>query len=154
MNNSMGRPHRGSRPFDRHSQRFFCGRDWEASLLAEWWRTNNLTFAYGPAGRGKTSLLLAGVLPLLANDHLMETPHVLPVGGLSHGLAFPIAALPAHNPYTLSLLRSWAPGESPTRLAGLTVREFVTDIGAGGPILAAIDPTEELVMADGPRERQ
>jgi tetratricopeptide (TPR) repeat protein len=153
MNNGMGRPYLGSRPFDRHSQRFFCGREHEASLLAEWWQTDNLTFAAGPAGRGKTSLLLAGVLPLVADAPLIKTPHVLPVGTLSRGLAFPVTALPAHNPYTLSLLRSWAPGESPTRLAGLTIRDFVTDIGARGPILAAVDPTDELVMASGPRER-
>ncbi len=153
MKSSMGRPHLGSRPFDRHSQKFFCGRDHETSLLAEWWQTNSLTFASGPAGRGKTSLLLAGVLPLLAKDQLNDTPHVLPVGSLSRGLAFPVAALPPHNPYTLSLLRSWSPGESPTRLAGLTIRKFVTGIAAKGPILAAIDPTDELVTVSGHRER-
>ena len=153
MINSMDRPHLGSRPFDRHSQKFFCGRDSEAHLLAEWWQSNNLTFAFGPAGRGKTSLLLAGVLPLLANEQLIDTPRVLPVGSLSCGLAFPVTALPTHNPYTLSLLRSWAPGESPTRLAGLTICEFVRNISARGTILAAIDPADELVMANGPRER-
>jgi tetratricopeptide (TPR) repeat protein len=153
MNSSMGRPHPGSRPFDRYSQRFFCGRNSEAVLLAEWWQANTLTFASGPAGRGKTSLLLAGVLPLLANGERKGAPHALPVGSLSRGLAFPITALPGHNPYTLSLLRSWAPGESPSRLASQTIRKFVTNIRARGPILAAIDPADELVMVSGPRER-
>jgi tetratricopeptide (TPR) repeat protein len=153
MDSSTGRPHPGSRPFDRYSQRFFCGRDPDAVLLAEWWQANTLTFASGPAGRGKTSLVLAGVLPLLANGKRRDTPHALPVGALSRGLAYPTAALPRHNPYTLSLLRSWAPGESPTKLAGLTVRQFVANIGASGPILAVIDPTDELVMVSGPWER-
>jgi tetratricopeptide (TPR) repeat protein len=153
MNSSMGRLHPGSRPFDHHSQRFFCGRDQETLLLAEWWRTGHLTFTSGPAGRGETSLLLAGVLPLLADDMRNDTPHVLPVGSLSRGSAFPVAAVPEHNPFTLSLLRSWAPGGSPTRLAGLTIREFVAGIDAAGPILAAIDPADELVMASSPRER-
>ena len=151
MNSSLGRPQLGSRPFDLYSQRFFCGRDHEALLLAEWWQANNLTLVSGPAGRGKTSLLLAGVLPLLANGR--HTPHVLPVGSLSRGLAFPVAALPPHNPYTLSLLCSWSPGESPTRLAGLSIRKFVTGVDVGGPILAAIDPADELVTVSGPHER-
>ncbi len=133
MNSIMGRPHPGSRPFDRHNQRFFRGRDDESSLLLEWWQTNSLTFATGPAGRGKTSLLQAGVLPLLAEDKLNGTPNVLPVGSLSYGVTFPIAALPAHNPYTLSLLRSWLPAETPTRLAGLTIRKVIGDIAAEGP---------------------
>ncbi len=122
-------------------------------MLAQWWRNNNLTFASGPAGRGKTSLLLAGVVPLLAQDPLGGTPHILPVGSLSYGLTFPVTALPAHNPYTLSLLRSWAPGESPTRLAGLTVRQFVAGIAGRATILAAIDPADELAIASGPGKR-
>jgi len=153
MNSSMGRPHLGSRPVDQHSQRFFRGREHETAVLAQWWRNNNLMFASGPAGRGKTSLLLAGVLPLLAQDPLGGTPHILPVGSLSYGLTFPVTALPAHNPYTLSLLRSWAPGESPTRLAGLTVRKFLAGIAGRATILGAIDPADELAIASGPRER-
>jgi tetratricopeptide (TPR) repeat protein len=121
--------------------------------LSEWWQTNKLTFASGPAGRGKTSLLRAGVFPLLADDKRNRAPRVLPVGSFSYGATFPIAALPAHNPYTLSLLRSWLPGETPTRLASLTIGKFIGDIATKGPILAAIDPADDLVAATGPRER-
>jgi tetratricopeptide (TPR) repeat protein len=152
MNSSTGRPHPGSRPFDRHNQRFFCGRDHESSLLSEWWQTDTLTFASGPAGRGKTSLLRAGVLPL-AEDKLNGTPRILPVGSLSYGTTFPVTALPAHNPYTLSLLRSWLPAETPTRLASQSIGRFIGEIAAGRPILAAIDPADDLIAATDPRER-
>lgn len=140
MSSTTFQPYPGPRPFRRGDRDLFFGRVTEASLLAEWWLANRLAYVVGPAGRGKTSLLQAGVLPLLAE----EKRDVLPIGCLSHGTAFPLPALPEHNPYTLALLRSWAPGEAPTRLAGLTVREFIQGRGGTGPVLAAIDPVDDL----------
>jgi tetratricopeptide (TPR) repeat protein len=142
-------PYPGRRPFWRADKDIFFGRADEACLLAEWWRTNRLTYAVAPAGRGKTSLLHAGVLPLVTGD----TVKVLPVGHLSFGITFPLAALPEHNPYALALLRSWSSGETATRLAGISIREFVATITDTGPILAAVDPTDELVSNSGARRR-
>jgi tetratricopeptide (TPR) repeat protein len=116
-------------------------------LLVEWWRNNSLTYIVGPAGRGKTSLLLAGVLPLLAEEDVT----VLPVGRLSRGATFPSAALPGQNPYTLALLQCWAPDEIVTRLAGLSIREFLQRRGTGRVVLAAIDQADELLADTGPR---
>ena len=142
-------PYPGRLPFRQADRDKFFGRADDARLLVEWWRTNRLTYAVAPAGRGKTSLLNAGVLPLLTGEKLK----VLPVGRLSFGITFPLAALPAHNPYALALLRSWSSGETATRLAGLSIREFVAAIAGTGPILAAIDPTDELVANGGARRR-
>jgi tetratricopeptide (TPR) repeat protein len=103
----------------------------------------------GPAGRGKTSLLQAGILPLL----LDRKANVLPVGFLSCGVTFPVAALPPHNPYKLALLRSWSAGEKSTKLAALSIRDFVGTIAGSGPILAAIDPIDELGGISGHRQR-
>ncbi len=75
----------------------------------------------GPVASGKTSLLHAGVLPILTR----HARACLPPGRVSYGATFPTAALPKHNPYTLALLRSWSPGEAPTRLVDLTVRDFI-----------------------------
>jgi tetratricopeptide (TPR) repeat protein len=125
----------------------FHGRSPDTGILAEWWRSNRLTLVAGQAGCGKTSLLRAGVLPSLADGD----PTILPVGRLSYGASFPFAALPAHNPYTLALLRSWAPGETATRLAGLTVHEFIQRQPGHGVVLAAIDPVDELLAGTGPR---
>lgn len=151
MKRITGRAYLGPRPFgpgQADIDRFF-GRADAANVLAGWWRDNRLTFAVGHAGRGKTSLLNAGVLPLLADERLA----VLPVGRLSHGVTFPIAALPSHNPYTLALLRSWAPGESASRLAGQTIHQFLRRRATDDPVLAAIDPVDELLAVTGQRLR-
>jgi tetratricopeptide (TPR) repeat protein len=149
MKSGMDGPYPGSRPFGRADREVFFGRADDADLIAEWWRVNNLTYVVGPAGRGKTSLLQAGVLPRVLNRKLS----VLPVGRLSTGVAFPVAALPPHNPYPLALLRSWSAGETSTRLATLSIRDFVGTISGRGPILAAIDPVDELNGSNGPRQR-
>lgn len=140
-------PYVGLRSFgEEESDRFF-GRYREANDIAALWQANRLTIVYGASGVGKTSLLRAGVVPLLEpsrND-------VLPLGRVSHASAFPLAALPAHNPYIFALLSSWSSGESPTRLVGMTILEFLqrrggrTDrYGDPIPVLAAIDQAEEL----------
>jgi tetratricopeptide (TPR) repeat protein len=116
-------------------------------MLAKLWQINRLTYLVGPAGRGKTSLLHAGILPSLAHGTL----NVLPVGRLSYGANFPSAALPPHNPYTLALLRSWSPGETATRLAGMTIQEFMKRQAGKDTILAAIDPADELLADTGQR---
>jgi tetratricopeptide (TPR) repeat protein len=149
MKSGMGGPYPGPRPFGRADREVFFGRADHADLLAEWWRTNRLTYVVGPAGRGKTSLLQAGIMPLLLHGKL----NVLPVGCLSSGVTFPVAALPPHNPYTLALLRSWSAGEISTKLVALSIRDFVGTIPGKGPILAAIDPIDELDGSSGPRQR-
>jgi tetratricopeptide (TPR) repeat protein len=148
---SVERPYLGTRPFLRADRSHFFGRAAEAADLAELWRANRLTILYGHSGSGKTSLLNAGVLPLVAGGNA----DVLSPGRVSFGATFPEAALPAHNPYTLAVLRSWSPGETVTRLVGLSVQEFVSRRAErrGGVILAAIDQAEELLADSGPRRR-
>jgi tetratricopeptide (TPR) repeat protein len=150
MIRSVDQPYPGTRPFrGAESDRFF-GRRAELAELAELWRANRLVIAAGRAGSGKTSLLQAGLLPLVKGGRRAD---VLPTGRLSYGSTFPVAALPGHNPYTLALLRSWSPGEDATRLVGLTVREFIRQraerYSQGG--LAVIDQAEELSADSGPR---
>lgn len=145
MGESRSRPYPGPRPFRQADQTRFFGRAGDSAMLAKLWQINRLTFVVGETGRGKTSLLHAGILPLLAHEN------VLPVGRLSYGAAFPFAALPAHNPYTLALLHSWSPGETATRLVDLTIQEFIRRQAGKGPILAAIDSADELLVDTGPR---
>ena len=147
MDKSTGRPYPGPRPFRQADQTRFFGRADEARTLAKLWQINRLTFVVGKAGRGKTSLLDAGILPELA----CESVTVLPVGRLSYGGTFPFAALPSHNPYTLALLRSWSSGETATQLVGLSISEFIRRQARKGSILAAIDPADELLADAGPR---
>lgn len=148
-------PYVGLRSFREEDHQIFFGRELESHEVAALWQANRLTVLYGSSGVGKSSLLHAGVIPLLDPART----DVLPVGRVSHASAFPLAALPEHNPYTFALLSSWSPAELPTRLAGLTIHEFLrrrgerTDrYGDPVPTLLAIDQAEEL-FSDFPHRR-
>ncbi|MCA1705821.1 MAG: ATP-binding protein, partial [Actinobacteria bacterium] len=141
------RPYVGLRPFRTEDADRFFGRSTESHDVAALWQTNRLTVLYGSSGVGKTSLLRAGVIPLLDPGSV----EVLPPGRVSHSSAFPLAALLEHNPYTFALLASWSPNEPATSLSGLAVPDFLrrrnkrTDgYGRPLPVLAAIDQAEEL----------
>jgi tetratricopeptide (TPR) repeat protein len=149
-------PYVGNRPFLTTDAYRFHGRSSEAREVAARWRDNQITFLSGPSGVGKTSLIQAGVIPLLAS----VGADLLPVGRLYHGTAFPVAALPEHNPYTLALLTTWSPGEPQTRLSGLTAYDFLRrrQLRAGpdgrpSPVLAVIDQVERLFDGPGRRDR-
>ncbi len=146
-NGADKRPYVGVRPFRTEDSGRFYGRSIEARDLVALWRANRFTVLYGPSGVGKTSLLTAGLIPLLDPG----SAEVLPPGRVSHGSAFPLAALPEHNPYTFALLTSWSPGEPATSLSGLAVPDFLrrrgrrTDrYGRPLPVFAVIDQAEEL----------
>ncbi|GAA0439340.1 hypothetical protein Acor_14110 [Acrocarpospora corrugata] len=140
-------PYVGLRAFRRQDSGKFFGRNREAHEVADLWQANQVTVLHGPSGVGKTSLIQAGVLPLLDPTRT----DILPIGRVSHSSAFPSAALPAHNPHVFALLSSWSPEERPTRLAGLSLRNFFQrrprrQDPYGDPVLtmAAIDQAEEL----------
>jgi tetratricopeptide (TPR) repeat protein len=137
------RPYPGSRPFGRADSDQFFGRAAEATTLAEMWRANRLTIAWGPTASGKTSLLLAGLLPLVEGGRA----EVLPPGRITYGSTFPVAALPEHNPFALALLQSWAPGVAATRLVGLNLRDYLVRRAErhDGTLLAVIDQAEDLL---------
>jgi tetratricopeptide (TPR) repeat protein len=148
---SVGQPYPGTQPFQRADHERFFGRAADAAVLAELWQANSLAVAVGPAASGKTSLLHAGVLPLIAG----KRADVLPPGRISYGSTFPLAALPDHNPYTLALLKAWSPGEVTTRLVGLTVADFIRLRAErhDGIVLGLVDQAEDLLAVDGIRAR-
>ena len=147
MGDAADRPYPGPRPFGPVDGARFFGRAEEVATLAQDWLNNRLTYLTGSAGCGKTSLLEAGLRPFL----LSRKATVLPTGHLHEGAAFPIATLPAHNPYSLALLRSWSPGEATTRLTGLSVADFARQMPTSGAVLAAIDPVDLLAFVTGSR---
>jgi len=149
MTRSVDQPYPGTRPFEHTDIDLFFGRAADAAALAQLWQANRLTLAVGRTGCGKTSLLRAGVLPLVEGGRA----DVLPPGRISYGSTYPVAALPEHNPYTLALLGAWAPGEPTSRLVGLTVLDSVRRRAErhDRPILAVIDEADELLADPGLR---
>ncbi|MEV0202082.1 tetratricopeptide repeat protein [Nonomuraea sp. NPDC050691] len=136
---------RAFRPEDRH---VFFGRAREARELADHWQANPLTFLSGPAGAGKTSLLQAGVMPLLDPDVL----DALPVGHVSSGARIPIVLRGGSNPYVFAVLSSWLPYEAPSGLSDVTIPGFlarrrVRHDQYGDPMLTliAVDDAETLL---------
>lgn len=146
----------GLRSYETSDRHLFYGREREAREVSLRWRENRLTVLHGFSGVGKTSLVQAGVIPQFDR----AVTDVLPVARVSHGSAFPTAALPEHNPYTLALLSSWSPTDPPTRLVDLSLTEFLRrraeladPSGEKRTVLAVIDQFEELFNDISHRQR-
>jgi tetratricopeptide (TPR) repeat protein len=140
-------PYPGTRAFLKTDHDRFFGRAEEAANIVGLWRDNRLTVISGLVASGKSSLLHAGVYPLMDGQGY----DVLPPASLWNGATFPFAALPEYNSYNLAVLRSWEPDEVPARLAGRTVADFVRSRSRrhGGIIFAAIDQVEDLFLDSG-----
>jgi tetratricopeptide (TPR) repeat protein len=146
----MDNPYVGLQAFDVDRATCFFGRSRESRELADLWRSNRLVVLYGPSGIGKTSLVRAGAVPRLRADRA----DLLPVGRAVPGSPLPAPALTGHNPYTFALLSSWSPSDSPVRLVGMTISEFLLarpvkkdqsqdDV----PVYAVIDQFEEVLIS-------
>jgi tetratricopeptide (TPR) repeat protein len=138
-------PYPGRRAYEEKDHDYFFGRAADTAIIAEHWKDSPLTVVTGPVASGKTSLLHAGVYPAMAE---VRSGRLLPPAVLSSGMTFPFAALPDFNPYTYALLSGWSPGEVPTRLAGLTITEFLRRQARGhdGFLFAAIDQFEDIMI--------
>ena len=146
----------GARPFTEADREMFHGRGREAREVAEAWKNTRLVLLHGSAGVGKTSLLCAGVVPLLKE----EGAHVLPVADLAHRSSFPVAALAEHDPFRLAVLAAWHSSASPVHVSEVPIGTFLrrdprTDrFGNALPILGAIDGAEVLLRRSERYERQ
>lgn len=147
MSKTAGNPYPGSRAFTQADQAFFFGRSADTALIVDLWMMNRLTIFSGPVASGKTSLLHAGAYPAMP----VKRSRILPAGNLSHSITFPFPALEDHNPFTLALLTSWSPEDVPTRLAGMSVSDFVRRFAPGedGAVYAAIDQVDDLILGPG-----
>jgi len=132
-------PFPGARPFRRADTPVFFGRETEAEQIRSLWLSERTVVLAGPQAVGKTSLLLAGMLPALISDEAVD---VLPVGR--------VAAASADAGFVPTLLRSLTrdrrrPTAARTLLEFLTDRAVkVADRGDHPPTLAAIDQFEDV----------
>ncbi|GAB4568296.1 MAG: hypothetical protein Kow0047_21070 [Anaerolineae bacterium] len=137
------RPYKGLDAFDRDDMAVFAGRMEESHRLVNRILANRLTVLYGESGSGKTSLMRAGVAPLLARQRsllaMCELGSFQDIDGLLRD----------------SLART-------ARGAGLDV-DPADDLPTlirrlshtlDGPVVVALDPLEQLWVSCDEAERQ
>lgn len=139
-------PFVGPRPFEAADRHLFFGREREAYEVSSLVLANRLFILYAMSGAGKTSLVNAGVLPLVQDDlDVLPTVRFL--------LRDP-GADDAANVYTHAVLSCWTELEDLRRLRRSTLREFLAarprvtqPFGGLKPQLLVFDQFEELFTA-------
>ena len=73
-------PYVGPRPFERNDldQAMFFGRDYEADELVSLVFAHQVVLFYAQSGAGKTSLLNAGLIPLLEKEEFVKADGNIP----------------------------------------------------------------------------
>jgi tetratricopeptide (TPR) repeat protein len=148
-------PYVGPRPFEQKDAPFFFGREREAYELTCRIVANPVVLMYAMSGAGKTSLINARLLPLLAK----EGCEVLPVARV-HQVVQGVAAKAVANLYVFHTLVSWAPHDDPRQRVGQTLKDFLASRGrpsqpdkegegddTPAPRIAIFDQFEELFTA-------
>jgi NACHT domain len=137
-------PYVGPRAFERGESDRFFGRPREAYEVSSLVLANKFFLLYAASGAGKTSLVNAGVLPLVENrlDVLPTARFQSPPPGGTAEIA---------NVYTHAVLSGWSDSADPAELGGTTLTEFLARPRPPGarlrPRLLVFDQFEELFTA-------
>jgi hypothetical protein len=140
-------PYVGPRAFKREEKELFFGRGRETRDLASLVVAHPIVLLYAASGAGKSSLLNAGLVPLLEEAQRCE---VLPPARVSGRL--PASLTDVDNIYAFNVLSSWSdPSVDPRQLLNLHIASFLADRShqkdeTGEPVLRVIilDQFEEL----------
>ena len=97
----------GPQPFEEKDKAIFFGRDLEARDLLSLVIAHNLVLIYAQSGAGKTSLINAGLIPLLKEKHF----EVLPVARVKGTPLKNIKTNEISNIFVYNALTSWAESE-------------------------------------------
>jgi tetratricopeptide (TPR) repeat protein len=141
-------PYVGGRPFRRTDGDWFFGRDAESEAVRSLWREGRLVVVHGIGGVGKTSLIQAGVVPLLAEaagTDLLPLVRLTSTDRADRGEDEVQYCYPSVH----ALLEVWAPaddGVPETSLAELAAKNSRSRHGHREPaeLLAAIDQFEKV----------
>jgi WD40 repeat protein/transcriptional regulator with XRE-family HTH domain len=165
-----GCPYLGLASFQERDARVFYGRSELAGRLAqrllERLDGTGILLVAGESGAGKSSLLMAGLMPLLADGALGPGSErwprrvIRPSGSPLRELAMQLADVAGRDPVSVYRSLSAAPGEAPM-MAELAVRTAIgrgADSGSGGSadfsgdmqprLVLVVDQLEELFTAD------
>lgn len=136
-------PYVGLRPFQTADAAWFFGREHESTALARKIRGNRFTAVVGASGSGKSSLVLAGVLPQLVGDgwqSLEAKPGAAPIAQLAAALAAAAAGGEDH----LGQARRFR-FDASLRGSAFGLADVVASMSPNArPIVLVIDQFEEL----------
>jgi hypothetical protein len=120
-------PYVGPRPFEKHEQRLFFGRDWEAEELVALIIAHPAVLLYAESGAGKSSLLNARILPKLQNE---EAGEVLPVARVRGDIPEDIRAEQIDNLYAFNTLLKWTEETkiTPAQLVNLSLAGYLKSL--------------------------
>lgn len=141
----------GVAPFSATQRDLFFGRDEVCQDLTRYVQAEQLTVLYGKSGLGKSSLINAGVVPVLTKDHGYRAVYVrfgnwtpdqqlAPLDLLEATLKRATAGLPV--PAALQPLLDDADSLAPADLIWLMVRQLQGE--AAAPVLLIFDQFEEV----------
>ena len=115
-------PYVGPRPYEQDDQDRFFGRDHEAHKLLSLIISSRELLFYAQSGSGKTSLLNAGVIPLLEQKPF----EVLPVARVQGVLPPGLEASKIQNVYIFNALMQWLEdGANSGKLTHTSLVEFL-----------------------------
>src|SRR5499427_6866965 len=142
------KPYVGLRPFGRDEEDLFFGRDRETRDLCSLVVAHPIVLLYAASGAGKSSLLNAGLIPLLE----ARGYEVLPSARVSGRIPDAIKTSEVNNVYAFNVLSSWAgPSVDPRDLVKADIAGFLASRphrkdAAGEPVLRVVllDQFEEL----------
>lgn len=148
-------PYVGPRPFERYHRDRFFGRTREANEILSLIIAHRAVLIFAPSGAGKTSLINAGLVPLLEAEGFEIMPLARVRGLVPDGID------PSHiaNIYSFNTLISWAEATAdPTGLAKATLADYLAarphpsdELGLPVPRVAIFDQFEELFAAHAER---
>ena len=135
-------PYRGLGAFTADDAAVFVGREDEVGRLREMVRRQPLVVVTGPSGVGKSSLVNAGLIPLL-RDEGWAAGSFRPGGMPVHALARALAAVQAPGrPPTVPEVGEWA---ALIRSDGLASVGSRLALALGQPVLLHADQLEEIL---------
>lgn len=117
-------PYPGPRSFCRDERTVFCGRYYESRELFSLVVAHKIVLLYSQSGAGKSSLLNAGLAPLLQEEGFTVFPIARVAGRIPNSIPLDNVA----NPYALNVLLSWShqeDGLDPNQLATMSLNEFL-----------------------------
>ncbi len=136
-------PYVGPRPYERQDQALFFGRDREANDLLSLVVAHSEVLLYAESGAGKSSLLNAGLIPLLEREGFEVLPPARASGPIPRGMT----AEEIRNRYVFNALTSWVKDETAQKhLAQMTLSGFLKE--RGHPLDADGQPSPRVVILD------